>query len=139
MIEYTYLTDFSLEMESKYTDWLKTCITDVRGGVIELSYVFADDDLVLDLNKRFLNHDWKTDILTFGDQSDEGIKGEIVISVERVTENASVYNTTFDEELKRVMAHGVLHLLGFDDNREEDKKNMRAAEEKWIKKFHVEQ
>ena len=90
-----------------------------------MSYIFCDDTYLLDINLQYLNHDTLTDIITF-DYSDENtISGDIFISIQRVRDNAKKFNVDFEEELLRVMSHGVLHLLGFNDKTESDKDLMR--------------
>lgn len=138
MIEFTYLTDFNLKNEKKYTEWIISNLRSLGVEIDLISYVFADDELVYDLNKRFLKHDTLTDILTFEEAGAPYLKGEIVISLDRVKENAKELRLSFEEELRRVMAHGVLHLLGHKDETKEDKEIMRLEEDKWIKLFHVE-
>jgi len=97
----------------------------------EITYVFCTDEKLLEINLRHLNHDFYTDIITFDNTSNpqEGIESDIYISVERVVANAHEYeNGKVDRELSRVMAHGILHLIGFGDKTENEKRKMRAAE-----------
>ena len=98
-----------------------------------VSYVFGSDEWLLEINQKFLNHDTYTDIITF-DQSDseDELDGEIYISLDRVRENAQKFEVTFEKELHRVMVHGLLHLAGFSDKTEEEKKLMREKEEEYI-------
>ena len=108
-----------------------------------LDYIFCSDAYLLDMNIRFLQHDTLTDIITFPLHEPGGpISGEIYISVERVRENASLLSLPFQEELLRVVFHGALHLLGFQDKSKADQLKMREQEDKWLKAFklfHVEQ
>jgi rRNA maturation RNase YbeY len=94
---------------------------------------------LLDLNQRFLNHDTYTDIITFDYSENGSISGEIYISIERVRENAKEFSQRFEDELLRVMAHGLLHLLGYKDKTEKEIMEMRDKEEDKMKMFHVEQ
>ena len=139
MIEYHYELSFKLENEGRYSKW----ITDVVHGedcVIErLSYIFCDDTFLLELNRKYLNHDTLTDILTFPYNDSIGLKGEIYISIDRVRENADALGIDKSEELRRVMIHGVLHLLGHQDGTKEQKNRMRNLEDSKIRMFHVEQ
>ena len=139
MIEYTYLVDFQLDDESKYTNWIIKGIEYSGLQCGSLTYVFTGDEELWRLNQKFLKHDTYTDILTFDYSSEAEILGEIVISIDRVKDNASEYKIDFDIELKRVMAHGILHLLGYRDGTKSEKAQMREMEDKWIKMFHVEQ
>ena len=115
MIEFHYNTDFSLENEQKFTDWLSTVIDSEGGTLSQIDYVFCGDEEVLEMNKKYLDHDTYTDILTFDYTEDKLIAGDIFISIDRVKDNAHEFNITFEEEILRVMAHGVLHLFGFKD------------------------
>ncbi|MBX2844773.1 MAG: rRNA maturation RNase YbeY [Saprospiraceae bacterium] len=98
--------------------------------VKEINYIFSSDEYVLNVNRAYLNHDYYTDIITFlNSEVDEPIESDIFISVERVCDNAEKFSFgNFADEIHRVMAHGVLHLMGFDDKTEEDKIEMRAQE-----------
>jgi probable rRNA maturation factor len=103
---------------------------------LELSYVFCNDEFLLGLNRTFLNHDYYTDIITFPIEEDKGkIKAEIYISIERVKENAEKLKVDFNEELLRVMFHGILHLMGYKDKTKLQKAAMRNEEDKWIRAF----
>jgi probable rRNA maturation factor len=103
---------------------------------IHLSYIFCNDDYLLQINKEFLSHDTYTDIITFNlsDKKNE-LAGEIYISFERVKENAGKYFTDYNHELHRVIFHGVLHLCGFKDKKEADKKEMRHMENVCLKEY----
>jgi rRNA maturation RNase YbeY len=104
-----------------------------------LNYIFCDDAYLVEINLQYLNHNTLTDIITF-DYSDESrVSGDIFISIERVRDNAKDFKVGFEEELKRVMSHGVLHLLGYNDKTDEEKHSMRNKENEMIKLFHVEQ
>jgi len=95
-----------------------------------LSYIFCDDAYLLQINRQFLDHDTFTDIITFDlSETDYDLTGEIYISVERVQENAAKFKTTYAHELHRVIFHGALHLCGFKDKKEADKKEMRRQED----------
>ncbi len=110
--------------------------------ISSLNYVFMSDDELLEINQQSLNHDDYTDIITFDLSDQEGIiDGEIYISKDRIHENAETYKTTFEEELTRVISHGLLHLMGYKDKSESDSKKMREAENKsiqmWKHMFHM--
>ena len=105
----------------------------------EISYIFCDDEYLLDINQRFLDHDTYTDIISFDNSVGKILGGDIFISTERVAENAKVFGVDFSEELRRVMAHGVLHFCKYRDKTEEEKQVMRSKEDEKIGMFHVEQ
>jgi rRNA maturation RNase YbeY len=101
----------------------------------EISYIFCTDEELLSINKQYLNHNTYTDIITFDYTEKKIISGDIFISVERVKENAKKFNTKFSDELLRVMAHGILHLLGMKDKTPAEATKMRKAEDAVIKKI----
>jgi rRNA maturation RNase YbeY len=105
----------------------------------DLSYVFCSDNYLLDMNKRFLNHDYYTDIITFdmGEGSSNQLAGEIYISVDRVQDNASRLDLSFNEELLRVIFHGILHLCGYKDKTKSQELEMRAAEDKYLMLYSI--
>lgn len=139
MIEFHYESDFRLQHETKYIDWLSRVIALDGYKLGELAYIFCVDSYLKNLNEKFLNHDTWTDIITFDYSEGNRIAGDVFISIERVTENAEQFKVDFGEELRRVMVHGVLHLFGHTDKSEEEKARMRELEEKRMKMFHVEQ
>ena len=94
----------------------------------EINYIFCDDAYLHRLNVEFLQHDTLTDVISFDNTLGKLISGDIFISVERVMENAADFKVSSEEEIHRVMIHGVLHYIGFNDKSEEDKKEMRSAE-----------
>jgi metalloprotein, YbeY/UPF0054 family len=138
MIEFHFKSDLLLGNISDYSDWINR-ILDSEGFVLgQIDYIFCTDDYLLELNQEYLNHDTFTDIITFDYTDGSTISGDIFISTERVEENASSFQVEFEEELLRVMSHGVLHLMGFGDKSDEDQKTMRKKEEEKMKMFHVE-
>jgi probable rRNA maturation factor len=138
MIDFNYETDFELTDEVKYADWLSEVITTEDKTEGEIIYIFCDDAYLLEKNIEFLNHDTLTDIISFDYTMGNLISGDIFISVERVKENAKDFNVDFEEELKRVMCHGILHYCGYKDKGEAEEKLMRSKEEEKIAMFHVE-
>ena len=128
MIEFNYETDFKIEDEHRLENWIKTIVADKGFEIGEINYIFCDDSYLLKLNIEFLQHDTLTDIISFDNTMGKLISGDIFISVERVSDNAKDFKVSFDDELHRVMIHGVLHYLGFKDKNEEDKKEMRRQE-----------
>jgi rRNA maturation RNase YbeY len=139
MISFHSQNEFELGQAVLYRSWVSSIIEREKKTLRSLSYVFCSDDYLLDINKQFLDHDTLTDIITF-DYSSEGlIEGEIYISTDRVLENALSFDVDFKEELLRVMAHGVLHLVGYTDKLEEEIRVMRSKESEMISMFHVKQ
>ncbi|AWH84413.1 rRNA maturation RNase YbeY [Flavobacterium album] len=139
MISFNYETDFELADEPKYEAWLSEVIKSEDKTEGEINYIFCDDEYLLQKNIEFLNHDTLTDIISFDYTMGNLISGDIFISVERVKENAADFGVVFDEELRRVMAHGILHYCGYKDKTEEDEKVMREKENEKMALFHVEQ
>lgn len=139
MTYFNYETDFDLENEPSYEKWISTIIQSEEKEEGEINYIFCDDDYLLKINVDYLDHDTLTDIISFDYSEGNFLQGDIFISIERVRENAAEFNTIFEEELKRVMAHGILHYCGYKDKSEEESLAMRQKEEEKIKMFHVEQ
>jgi len=131
--------DFILEDQVKYEKWIEAVIASEAKKLEELSYIFCDDDYLLNLNEEFLKHDTYTDIITFDYSVGKILQGDIYISTERVKENSNEFNVSFDEELRRVIIHGVLHLCGYKDKTTEQSLLMRQKEEEKMQLFHVEQ
>ncbi|KPM49377.1 rRNA maturation RNase YbeY [Jiulongibacter sediminis] len=128
--------DFELDNPSKIEKWLETVAQNEGFKIEELNYIFMTDEGLYEINMEYLNHDNYTDIITFDNSEEEEIiEGDIFISIERVRENAETYNSPFDTELRRVLAHGLLHLCGYKDKTEKDEKRMREMEEKSLALF----
>ena len=138
MISYNYETEFKLSNEDVFSTWISTIIESESKKEGEINYIFCDDDYLLEINQQYLDHDTLTDIISFDYSVGNELHGDIFISIERVRENADEFNVSFDEELKRVMAHGVLHYCGYKDKTESDEQLMRSKEDEKIKMFHVE-
>lgn len=130
MIRY-FNNDTCFELESKLTikKWIKTVIEQNGKRCKDINIIFCSDPYLLEINKQFLGHDYYTDIITFDYCEGKNISGELYISVDTVKANAVEYEQSFDTELYRVIIHGILHLLGWDDHSEEDIKEMRKAED----------
>ena len=139
MIEYHYETEFLLDDKTKFTNWITRIITIEGKKLGDVSYIFCDDTYLLDLNQKYLEHDTYTDIISFDYSDSTLVSGDIFISITRLEENAEKYGVEMAEELLRVMAHGVLHFLGYKDKTKEDVMVMRKKENQMIKLFHVEQ
>ncbi len=128
MIEFNYETNFTLINESEIAVWVEKCILKEGFKLGHLNYIFCDDTYLHKLNVEFLDHDTLTDIISFDNTMGKLVSGDIFISIERVKENAAVFNTSFENELSRVIIHGVLHYLGYKDKTEEDQKRMTTKE-----------
>ena len=139
MISFNYETNFALENESNYEDWITRIIYSEGFEVGEINYIFCDDEYLHKINMEYLNHDTLTDIISFDYSVGNLLQGDIFISVERVADNAKDFNVTFENELKRVLSHGVLHYCGYKDKSPKDEALMREKEEEKMKMFHVEQ
>jgi len=139
MISFHYETQFELPNEAQIEQWISKVIASENKREGEINYIFCDDAYLHKLNVEFLQHDTLTDIISFDNTVGNELHGDIFISIERVEENAKEYQVTFDEELKRVMVHGVLHYCGFKDKTEADQSIMTAKEDEKLQMFHVEQ
>lgn len=128
---------FRLKNKRSYTAWLKNVAEKEKKAIDTLSYIFCDDAFLLQVNQQYLNHDTYTDIITFDYSSPQGLAGDIFISIERVRENALKYKVSAEEELRRVMVHGLLHLAGYKDKTAAQKKRMRQKEDHYIKRFNT--
>lgn len=128
MINYASQNDFILGNEQEVSLWIKSIIMNEGFDLGELSFVFCSDDFLYQMNLDYLGHDTLTDIITFDYREGNIISGEIYISTDRVEENAKEFSESFTDELHRVMAHGVLHICGYDDLSETEEKQMRAKE-----------
>lgn len=120
--------ELSLGNQELIKDWISAIIFRHNKKVGKINYLFCSDKMVYDMNLRFLNHDTLTDIITFDYVNGNLISGDITISIDRVGENATLFETSFEHELHRVIIHGVLHLLGFKDKTPDDAAIMRAKE-----------
>lgn len=134
--------DFELSEPQKVKKWLSEVILRRGKSIGNINYLFCDDEYLLGVNRQYLNHDTYTDIITFDYVAGGLISGDIMISTERVGENAGKYGVPFVQELHRVVVHGVLHLLGQGDKSEAEAAEMRRQEEAalalWEELFHEE-
>lgn len=135
MIEFNYLTDFRCENESNLKDWILNIIYSEGREEGDIIYIFCDDKYLHKLNIEFLNHDTLTDIISFDYGMDKQINGEIYISIERVLENSVDFKTKFEDELHRVMIHGILHFCGYKDKSDNEEKLMRKKEDESLQKL----
>ena len=138
MISFNYETEFELPNEDQLSNWLSQVILSENKKEGDINYIFCDDEYLLNINKQYLDHDYYTDIISFDYSVGNELNGDIFVSIDRVKENATDFNATFDEELKRVIIHGILHYCGYKDKSEEDEALMRSKEDEKTKMFHVE-
>jgi probable rRNA maturation factor len=121
---------FKLKHPVKVFSWIKVVAKKEKRTIKEINYIFCTDEYLLQLNQSFLNHKTLTDIITFDNsEGKKALEGEIYISIERVQENSLKFKTDFEDELHRVMIHGVLHLIGYKDKKPSEKALMRKKEE----------
>jgi rRNA maturation RNase YbeY len=139
MIDFNYETEFTLENEGAISNWISNVIKSENKNEGEINYIFCDDEYLLQINQEHLQHDFYTDIISFDYTVGNEINGDMFISIDRVKENAQDFNVSFEEELKRVLVHGVLHYCGYKDKSETDELLMRSKEDEKIAMFHVEQ
>lgn len=132
-------TDFNLQDEDTYRQWLERVIESETKSIEEINFIFCNDDYLHKINLQYLDHDTYTDIISFDNSVDNQLAGDIFISVDRVKENAQEFNVDFEEELKRVLVHGILHFCGYKDKNESQSELMRQKEDEKISMFHVEQ
>lgn len=130
---------FEISTVSNYETWIKEVIISEGKKTGEINFIFCDDDYLLELNQKYLQHDTYTDIISFDSSVGNILNGDIFISTQRVAENAGKYEVSFSEELKRVIIHGVLHFCGYKDKSKEEAQLMRRKEEEKMQMFHVEQ
>lgn len=120
------------KMQENFKIWIEKIIISEEKKLGEINYIFCDDQYLLKINQDFLDHDYYTDIITFDQVRGKTISGEIFVSLQRIKDNASLISKNYEEEKKRVIAHGVLHLCGYKDKTEEQQKIMRAKEDFYL-------
>jgi len=126
---------FNLSQKRAIKIWLKSLVERENKRVGEIAFIFCSNDELLQINQQYLKHDYYTDVITFDYSENTDVSGDIFISVDTVRANAKEYNQSFDEELHRVMAHGILHLCGYKDKTSTQKKTMREKEDFYLSKF----
>ncbi|HNQ12398.1 MAG TPA: rRNA maturation RNase YbeY [Bacteroidia bacterium] len=126
-------TKFRLSHRAKLPLWIKQILHWKKHKAENINFIFCNDKVLLDINRKYLNHNYLTDIITF-DQSEKPkvVSADIYISIDRVIENATRYNVSFNDELHRVMAHGILHLMGYSDKGKANSLVMRQMEDKCL-------
>lgn len=134
-------TKFHVEQKRSLKKWLQLVISNHHKKTGDINIILCTDDQLLEMNQEVLKHDTYTDIITFNYNEGHTISGDLFISIDRIQENASKFAVPIEEELHRVMVHGVLHLIGFNDKKEKEAKEMRSKENESLallaKMFHV--
>ena len=118
--------------KTEIKNWLNKVVTYERCELGDINIILCSDEYLISINKEYLSHDYYTDIVTFNYCEENKISGDIFISVDRIKENAEIYSTNFTNELYRVMVHGVLHLLKYNDKTEDEKKIMTSKENTYL-------
>jgi probable rRNA maturation factor len=126
---------FRLNHSDELKKWIHSAIRKHKFTARAIHYIFSSDKYLLKLNKEFLHHNYFTDIITFNNSTEKkNLEADIYISIDRVHANAEKFNMTFRDELHRVMIHGALHLVGFDDKKKSMQAEMRKEEDRWLEK-----
>lgn len=135
MIELFYESDFELKDAQIWIDWITESMKNEGKSIEELNYIFCDDEYLLEINRQYLDHDYYTDVIGFDNSYDDILTGDIFISEERIADNAKENNVSFENELARVMIHGILHFAGYPDKGEEEKRIMTEKEDFYLNRF----
>ncbi|WP_143883030.1 rRNA maturation RNase YbeY [Chryseobacterium binzhouense] len=134
MIQYFY-ENITKTVDQNYKIWLQEIIISEQKKIGVINYIFCDDEYILKVNQDYLQHDYYTDIITFDYVKGKTISGEIFVSLQRISDNASTLLKNYEDELRRVLAHGILHLCGYKDKSEEEEKEMRNKEDFYLNKY----
>ena len=136
MINYFFEdTNFKFNKRRATSKWLKSAIALENKKLGDISIIYCSDDYLLEINKQYLSHDYYTDVITFNYCEGDLISGDIFISVDTIKANAEEYGASFDNELCRVMVHGILHLIGYDDDCEANQLIMRQKEDFYLERY----
>ncbi|MBQ3657284.1 MAG: rRNA maturation RNase YbeY [Bacteroidales bacterium] len=136
MIDFNFEdVQFDLPDQTKLVGWIKSAIESEGKQLGDISYIFCSDEYLWNMNKQFLNHDYYTDIITFDYVKKDVVSGDLFISYDRIKDNAEKFNVLRETELLRVMIHGVLHLVGYDDLTDEDEKEIHSREDFYLNKW----
>jgi len=136
MISFNYEIDFKLSNEEELSEWISSVISAEECREGDINYIFCDDDYLHKLNVEFLNHDTLTDIISFDYVVGKELHGDVFISIERVRDNAKDFEVSFNDELNRVLVHGILHYCGYKDKSEDDSKEMRTKENHYLSQLN---
>jgi rRNA maturation RNase YbeY len=134
MIQFFY-ENLPESVNTDYTKWLEDLILSEGKKLGEINYIFCNDEYLLKVNQDYLQHDYYTDIITFDYVKGKTISGEIFVSLQRISDNASTLSKNYEEELRRVLAHGILHLCGYKDKTGEEELLMRSKEDFYLAKY----
>lgn len=134
MIQFFY-ENLPESVDTDYKQWLEDLILSEGKKLGEINYIFCDDEYLLKINQDYLQHDYYTDIITFDYVKGKTISAEIFVSLQRISDNASTLSREYEDELRRVLAHGILHLIGYKDKTEEEEKEMRRMEDLYLAKY----
>ena len=135
MIQFFY-ENLPETVNNDYTKWLEEIILSEEKKLGEINYIFCDDEYLLKINQDYLQHDYYTDIITFDTVKGKTISGEIFVSLQRISDNASTLSKNYEEELRRVLAHGILHLCGYKDKTKAEEQEMRSKEDFYIARYN---
>ena len=135
MIELFYETEFEIKDSQIWIDWITESMANEGKTFDELNYIFCDDEYLLEINRQYLDHDYYTDVIGFDNSENDVLTGDIFISVERIADNAEQNGVSFENELARVMIHGILHFAGYPDKGEEEKRIMTEKEDFYLNRF----
>ena len=138
-IDFVYNTDFKLDNEPEISSWIASFCQTENTSVNSLVFAFFSDEDLKSLNIKHLSQDYYTDVISFDESKNNSLMGNIAISVERVADNATKYSVSFEEELRRVMIHGVLHFMGYNDSNGSERSTIRKKEDYALSMFHVKQ
>ncbi len=138
MIQYSWYNIKKPAFFNSITSWLELCVSQLFTSVNNVHYIFCDDNYILTINREQLDHDYFTDIITFDYREDESepLECEIFVSIDTVRDNSFIYETSFQEELMRVVVHGLLHMCGYNDSTDSEKSIMRTEENKLISLYN---
>ncbi len=137
MIDFHCEIKFVLKNQRALQKWIEDVIISENKELGDINYVFCSDEYLLERNIKFLNHDSLTDIITFNYCEGDIISSDIMISIDRIKENSIIFENSFSKELHRVMIHGVLHLIGYNDKTKKEKQTMREREDFYLKKLCI--
>ncbi len=137
MIDFHCEIKFMLKNQRALQKWIEDVIISENKELGDINYVFCSDEYLLERNIKFLNHDSLTDIITFNYCEGDIISSDIMISIDRIKENSIIFENSFSKELHRVMIHGVLHLIGYNDKTKKEKQTMREREDFYLKKLCI--
>jgi probable rRNA maturation factor len=133
---FLHLVDFKVEEKRKIKAWIKKILADHKKIYDEINIIITSDSKLLEINKKYLNRNEYTDIITFDYSVENKISGELYISIDRVNENSGIYGITYNKELLRVIIHGILHLMGYDDIKSLEKTRMKKMENQYLEKYY---